>query len=454
MSGWRAEARAQWGLALPVIVVQVGMMTMNVVDVFMVGHAAGDAAVQIGAVALGGLYSWLPMGTCMGVLMALDPLVSQAVGAGDHASVARSVQRGLVLAALLTPPLALLMFFSGPLLAAAGQSPQIVPIASEYTRWMALGIPAFLGFVVLRQVLQALHRMRPIVIVILAGNLLNVLFDWAFIHGRLGMPAMGATGCALATSLLRWCMTLGLLAAAWPVLAPYLSTFRRRALELAPLLRMLRLGAPIGAQMLFEMGAFSFIALAMGRLGEVELSGHQIALNLASLAFMVPLGVSMAASVRVGHAIGRQDHEALKCAGRVALAAGGGVMVVSAAIFALAPRGLASLYTDQADVIAMAAALLPLAAIFQVFDGLQVVCAGVLRGAGDTRTPLLLYGLGFWLLGIPLALWLGFSLDQGPRGLWIGLAVALAVVALVLWWRVRWLTASLPARVDVDAEAA
>jgi len=198
------------------------------------------------------------------------------------------------------------------------------------------------------------------------------------------------------------------------------------------------------------MGAFAYVTVTMGSIGANEVAGHQITLNLASLSFMVPLGISAAAAVRVGHAVGRRDHLGMRRAAGVAVIAGAATMAVFAAVFALAPRLLGGCYTDEPDVIAMVALLLPVAAAFQIFDGIQIVCAGVLRGCGDLRVPMLVNLLGFWLLGVPLSLALAFRVGLGPRGMWAGLAVALAFVAAVLLLRVRWRTSSLPARVHVD----
>ncbi|MHC4845038.1 MAG: MATE family efflux transporter [Planctomycetota bacterium] len=450
MTHWRDEMAAQARLALPVVVVQVGLMAMNVVDVIMVGHLPGNVATQLAAVAVGATIAWLPCAFGMGVLMALDPLVSQAVGARDDLAVARSLQRGVVLTLLLSIPIAIVLLFSESILLALGQQPEVVPVAASYARWSIFGVPAFLLFVTLRQSLQALHRMRPIVIVILLGNVVNLVLDWAFIHGHLGLPALGAVGCSIATSLGRWFMVSALLAAAWSVLAPYLRPLRSEVLSLRPLLNMLALGGPIGVQVFLEMSAFGVVTVAMGQLGETQLAGHQVAINLASLSFMVPLGISAAAAIRVGHAIGRRDKAAVRTAAKVAMLAGAGVMLVSAAIFVSMPAPLARLYSPDPEVVAMAALLLPLAAAFQVFDGLQVVCGGVLRGAGDTRIPLLLYMLGFWIIGIPLCLWMAFERDMGPAGLWWGLVAALAAVSFVLMWRVRWRVANVPERVQID----
>jgi len=452
-SSWREEVRQQTRLALPIVLVQVGLMMLNVVDVIMVGHVEGDAATQLAAVAIGGLYVWLWMGASMGILTALDPLVAQAAGAGDHESIARSMQRGLLLALLLSLPIGLLVLPVEAVLRWWGQSPEVVTLAATFARWQVWSVPAFLGFVVLRQSLQALHRVRPIVIAMVVGNLTNLLLDWVLIHGHLGLPALKSEGCAIATSLSRWLMLVLLLGGGWPVLAGYLRPLRAEAARGAALLRQMRLGLPIGVQYLLEMGAFAYVTVTMGSIGANEVAGHQITLNLASLSFMVPLGISAAAAVRVGHAVGRRDHAGMRRAAGVAVIAGAATMAVFAAIFALAPRLLGRCYTDEPDVIAMVALLLPVAAAFQIFDGIQIVCAGVLRGCGDLRVPMLVNLLGFWLLGVPLSLALAFRGGMGPRGMWAGLAVALAFVAAVLLLRVRWRAASLPARVHVDEPA-
>jgi MATE family multidrug resistance protein len=390
------------------------------------------------------------MGASMGILMALDPLVAQAAGAGDHDSIARSMQRGLLLALLLSVPIGVIVLFVEPVLRSWGQPDDVVPLAATFARWQVWSVPAFLGFVVLRQSLQALHRLRPIVLAIVVGNVVNALLDWVLIHGHLGLPALKSEGCAIATSLSRWLMFFLLLGAGWPVLVRYLRPIQREAARWPLLLRQLRLGLPIGVMYLMEMGAFAFVTVTMGSIGATQVAGHQLTLNLASLSFMVPLGISAAASVRVGHAVGRRDHAAVRRSTGVAIVAGAATMAVFAAVFALAPRLLARCYTDEPGVIEMVALLLPFAAAFQVFDGIQIVCGGVLRGCGDLRVPMFIHLAGFWLLGIPLSLVLAFRVGMGPRGLWAGLTVALAFVAAVLLLRVRWRAASLPERVRID----
>jgi MATE family multidrug resistance protein len=425
---------------------------MGLVDNLLVGHVRADVATQMAGVALGSLYTWVVLAFGMGTLMALDPLVAQALGAGDRPAVTRSVQHGVVLALGLSLPAMLLLQFARPVLTALGQQPTAVPVAASYARWAVPGAPAFFLFVVLRQSLQAMHRLRPIVATVLLANLANAVLDWGFVYGRLGLPANGAVGCAMATSLCRWLMVGGLLLMAWPLVGPHLRPFDwHAAARRAPLARMLRLGLPNGLMVDLEIAAFGTLAIWMNRLGDAQLAGHQVALNLAALSFMVPLGISAAAAVRVGHAIGRGDPAGARLAARVALWAGGGVMTVAATLFALWPADLAGLYTHDPQIIALAAVLLPIAAVFQVFDGVQIVGNGVLRGSGDTRTPMLVYLLGYWAFGLPLAYWLGIVRGHGPAGMWWGLVAALGAVAAVFVLRVRMRLARPLARTSVDS---
>jgi MATE family multidrug resistance protein len=258
-------------------------------------------------------------------------------------------------------------------------------------------------------------------------------------------------GAGIATTCARWFMVLLVLTLAWRDLRPRLA-WRRDTLHLAPMLRMLRIGLPIGLQVELEYGVFATVGLMMGHVGPVAAGAHQIALNLSSLTFMVPLGVSSAGSVLVGRAVGAGDATAARRAGIAALVTGAGFMTISAALFLLVPRALALAYTPDPAVVALAASLIPIAGFFQVFDGLQVVSAGVLRGAGDTRAPLIANVLGFWLVGMPVSLWLGFRTGLGVVGLWWGFVAGLAAVAAFLVFRVRALLSSAVARISVEGE--
>jgi len=429
----RDDLRAMMRLALPVVVGQLGMMLMGVVDTVMVGHYS---ATDLAAVALGNLFFVSVSAFGLGVLMSLDPLVSQAVGSGDRGAVVRAVQRGLSIVLGLSLPLSFILwpgeFFFGLL----RQPVEIIPTAADYARICIPGLFPFLGFIVLKQTLQAMQKVRPVVIVIFAANGLNALLNWWLIFGGLGVEPLGAIGSAWASTASRWFLALGLLFIARDQLGPLVRRLDPVALQHAPLWRMFVLGVPIGIQHCIEFGAFAVIALFMGMMGAVPLAAHQVALYLAALSFMVPLGVSAAAAVHVGNAIGRGDQSGARRAVSAALVCGGGFMACTAIVFLAIPGPLASTFTNSAEVLAVAIALIPIAGFFQVFDGLQVVAAGILRGMGDTRAPMLINVLGFWLAGVPVSLWLGFRLQMGPSGLWYGFVAGLGVVAVLLLWRV------------------
>jgi MATE family multidrug resistance protein len=429
----RASFSAELGqavrLALPVVAVQLGMMLMGTVDTIMLGRYSA-AALASGA--LGNAVSAALILLGWGTVLALDPLVAQAYGARDHAAITAHLQRGLVLAVGLAAPLALATWDLGPLLLAFGQPPEVAAGAAAYLRGLIPGYFAFLPFVVLRQTLQAMGVVRPAVIAMVAANLVNVIVNWVLIFGELGAPELGVRGAAWATSLSRCALLVFLALAARPVLAPYWRRLDRRAFLWREHLQALKIGLPIGVHYSLELGALAAIALLMGRLGVEVLGGHQIALNLASLTYMVPAGVGSAAASRVGNAIGRGDMPAARRAAAACLVLGIGVMALFALLFALFPDVLAGLYTDQAAVIAVAAALIPIAAVFQVFDGAQVVAAGALRGAADTRTPAVAALLGYWMLGLPFGAWLTLRAGAGPEGLWWGITAGLGIVALVL----------------------
>ena len=425
----REDLRGLLRLASPIVLIQVGLVSMGVVDTIMVGHVSAAA---LAAVALGNLYAFGLSIFGLGVLLALDPIVAQALGARDEVAVQHGLQRGLLLSLLLTVPTSLLHLAVTPILTLAQQPAEVIPYAAGYVYRVIPSVWPFFAFIVLRQTLQAHHRTRPIVITILIANLANAFLNYAWIFGHFGFPELGVLGSAWATMVGRWFMVGLLLALGWKHLSPYLRELAPRVLHLRPLGRMLRVGAPIGTQMLFEWGAFGAIGLLMGSLGVIQMAAHQVALNLASLTFMVPLGVSSAAAVIVGHAVGREDVAGVRRSSLAALLVGAGFMSLTAVLFIAIPELLAGIYTTNADVIRLAVLLLPIAGVFQVFDGTQVVCLGVLRGLGDTRVPMILSTLVFWGLGIPVSLALAFGLDLGAPGLWWGLVAGLAIVSIVL----------------------
>jgi MATE family multidrug resistance protein len=421
-------------LALPVAAVQVGMMLMGVVDTIMVGHVSPE---DLAGVALGNIYFFACAVFGMGLLFSLDPVVSQAVGAGDQEAMARGVQRGMILALVLSGAAAVLLQYAEPVLVFARQPAEVIPLAAGYARATVPGILPFYLFLVFRQTLQAQGRVFPILVAMVVANVANVFFNWVLVFGNLGLPALGAVGSGWASSLSRTVMAAGLLVIAWSLLHPQLHPIRPQAFRWRPLARMLRIGVPIGAQMGMEYGAFGLAGVLMGVLGTISMAGHQIALNLSALTFMVPLGVSQATAVLVGRGVGASDPDRSRRAAVGGLMVGAGFMTFTMIVFLLVPETLARLYSSDVPVVALAASLLPIAALFQVFDGTQVVAMGVLRGVGDTRVPMLLNLLGFWLAGLPVGAALAFRMGMGPRGLWWGLALGLAVVALLLLRRIR-----------------
>jgi MATE family multidrug resistance protein len=429
-----SELRATIKLALPLVLVQIGMMFMGVVDTVMVGHVS---ATVLAAVALGNLYFFNAIVLGNGTLMALDPIIAQAVGARDVDAVSRAMQRGLLIATGLSGVTALLLLPAHGVLVLTRQQPEIIPDTTAYLRISIPGALPFLLFIVFRQTLQALHRVAPIVWTIIGANLSNAGLNWVFVYGHLGSPALGAAGSALATLVSRWLMAIALLVSAWPTLRPHLVPLRADSWRLVPIMRVLRLGVPVGLQQLLESGAFGAIGLMMGMLGTTEMAGHQIAITLAALTFMVPLGVGAAAAVRVGRAVGAQDQDRAKRAAGAAFLCGMGFMSITALLFLLAPRALAALFTSDAGVIAVAGVLIPVAGVFQIFDGAQAVGAGVLRGLGDTRAPLIGMIAGYWLIGLPVSLALGFHTHLRAAGLWWGFVASLSIVALFLALRIR-----------------
>ncbi len=435
-AAFRIELAAAARLAAPVAASQLGIMLMGTVDTMMLGHLSAQA---LAAGGLGHLVTISLMILGYGILSALDPLASQAHGAGDSVALGGHLQRGLVLAAALTVPFVLALLDVGPLLRVLGQPAGVSRDAADYIRGILWGeLPYFL-FIVLRQTLQAMSDVRPAVVAIVLGNLCNLFFNWVLIFGHLGAPALGVRGSAFSTSLSRWVMFLYLLIAARRRLAPFWRGWREFITETAAwrgYLLILRIGVPIGIHNTVEIGIFALAAVLIGRIGVTALAGHQVAINLASLSFMVPLGISGAAATRVGNAIGRGDLLGARRSAAACLLLGAGTMSGFALLFATLAVPLGHLYTQDPAVIAVVAALLPIAAVFQVFDGIQVVGAGVLRGAADTTFPAVMALIGYWALALPVGWTLAFRAGLGARGLWWGFVVGLMAVAVLLLLRI------------------
>ena len=443
----RADFRRLLGLALPIAVVQVGMMAMGLLATIMLGHFS---AVDLAASALGTLYgTWIAL-LAWGVLLVLDPVVAQAVGARDPVAAALGMQRGLVLALVVSLATSLLCLPARAVFAALGQPAEIVRPAASYVLLSIPGVLPFFVFIVLRQGLQAMGRTRAIVITILAANVVHGILCWALVFGHLGSPRLGVSGAALAITVTRGLMPFGLLALGWSALRPTLRPLRMRALDPRALAGMLRLGLPIGIQQQLEYGIFAVVGVFIGRLGTVPMAAHQVALMMASAAYMIPQGIGAAAAVLVGQDVGAGDRSRARRSAAAALVLGAGFMLLSGLAFVGVPGPLARFFSTDAPVLAVATLLLPIAGVFQLFDGIQVVSIGVLRGVADTRAPMVVSLLGYWIVGVPLSVWFGLALGAGAAGLWWGLVVGLVTVAAILLARVRSKLGGALVRLELD----
>jgi MATE family multidrug resistance protein len=438
MPSLRAEGRILVRLSLPVIAAQLGTMTMGIVDTAMLGRVSVDA---LAAASLANAWIFLTLISCNGLLMGMDPIVSHAHGRGDGRTSGITLQRGLVLAALSSVLVTGLWTLTETLLQLLRQEERLVVAAHGYVRVQIPSIAFFLGFTALRQQLQGREIMRPAMWATLLANLSNVLLNWVLIFGHLGFPALGLQGAGIATGLNRGLMFLLLLWFVWraDLLAGAWVPWSRAALERAGLLHIVRLGLPVSIQMALEILAFSGSTLLAGWIGAAAIAAHQVTLNFAALSFMMPLGVSQAAATRVGNLLGGRLHDRAQRAAWLALALGAAIMSVWAVVFILGRASLPRLLTNDPEVIALSATIFPIAAAFQIFDGTQVVGGGILRGMGRTR-PVAWFNLAaYWGIGLPIGAWLGLRGGFGLVGIWWGLCLGLAIVAILLlaWIRAR-----------------
>jgi len=429
-SAYRRELKELFRLAAPLAAAQAGTQLMGLVDVAVLGRlgarelaGAGMANAVFFAISVVGL----------GIILGLDPLISQAVGAGNHERARHVLWQGVWLSVLVTAALTVILVpasFAMPLIGAA---PEIVGPARTYLLIRTAGLLPFLMFWVFRAYLQAHHVARPMLVSVVLANVLNVILDIAFVFG-VGdwIPAMGVAGAALATV---GCTIVELAIVAAAARKMDASKGVDRLPERAAIAQAARVGMPIGLHMGAEVGIFALVALLAGRLGTLHLAAHQLVIGIAAFTFTVAVGVASAGSVRVGNAIGARDAEATRVAGNATFIGGLIVMGISALMFWLFPGTLARIFTNQPDVITAAIPLMLVAAVFQISDGVQAAGAGVLRGAADTKYTFYANMVGHWAIGLPIALWLGFSRGFGVVGLWWGLCVGLTVVAVLLFVR-------------------
>jgi MATE family multidrug resistance protein len=433
----RDEFRPMFRLALPVVIAEMGWMTMGMADALMVGRISPEA---IGAVGLG---SSIFIGFCifaMGLLLGLDTLVSQAFGAGDVDTCHRWLVHGIVLALALSVPVTAGLLWVADALDTWGIDPSVLVLARSYVRIVAWSALPLLLYAAFRRYLQGMGIVRPVTAALIGANIVNVVVNWILIYGKLGAPAMGVDGAAWATVLSRVAMAATLLVTILYIdRGGRVSAFGVLRLEWSWFKRLLSLGTPAATQLTLEVGAFAVATALAGRLAPTALAAHQIAINYAALTFMVPLGISSAGAVRVGHAVGRGDPAGASRAGWTALLFAVLFMSTTALAFVAVPRVLFEAFTSDVGVLDAGVSLLFIAAVFQLFDGVQVAATGVLRGLGDTRTPMLWNLAAHWFVGLPLGYALCFLLDHGVTGLWWGLSLGLVIcgIALLFVWNHR-----------------
>jgi MATE family multidrug resistance protein len=431
----RRELRPMIALAAPVVMAELGWVAMGLVDTLMVGRLGADA---IGAVGLGSMLFIAIAVFAMGMLLGLDPLVAQAYGAKELGECHRWLVDGVWLSALIALPLVAATFGISALLPFWGLPPSVLPLTQPYLEIVAWSLPPLLLYVAFRRYLQALGIVRPVMVALVLANGVNVVVNWILIFGHFGAPMLGVRGAAYATLLSRVFMAAFLLvvivrreAHTTPRLSETPLAFSGRRLR-----RLIGLGLPAAGQAVLEVGVFAAATALAGRVSAGALAAHQIALNMVAVTFMVPFGLASAAAVRVGHAVGRRDADGVRSAGWTAIAIGVGFMLTAAIVFLVAPERLIRAFTDDVDVINTGVALLFVAAVFQLFDGVQGVTTGVLRGLADTRTAMLWNLAGHWCFGLPLGYALCFAAGGGVVGLWWGLSAGLMVcgIALLVVW--------------------
>ncbi len=437
---FRAELRPTLHLALPLVLAELGWMSMMIVDTMMVGrlHYSAEA---IGAVSISSSIFIVFAFFAEGLMVGLDTLVSQAFGAGHREDCHRSLINGIYLTFAVAPFLILPVWYIPLYFERFGVTPSVAVLATPYMRTLAVGLLPLILYFAVRRALQGMNMVRPIAFALITANFVNLLGNYLLIFGKLGFPALGVTGSGWATAISRTYLAIVLLGYLLWFDAHHKTELLKTPVQpdLQRIRGLIALGLPAALQMTAEVAVFAVVAALIARLGAVAQASHQIALNTVAFTYMVPLGISAAAAVRVGQAIGRRDPAAARLAGNTAIILGAGFMACMSVALLIFPRYIARIYTADETVIRNAITLLAAGAAFQLFDGIQTVATGALRGTGDTRTPMLCHFTAYWLLGLPFGAWLCFHRHLGALGLWVGLSVSLILIGILLliFWRRR-----------------
>lgn len=436
MTDWeqlRAEFRPMLALAAPLALAELGWMIMGLVDTVMAGRLGAAA---IGAGSLGNMIFY-PIAICgVGLLLGMDTLVSQAHGADDAKETRRTLVDGLWLSVIATPPVALAIIATIPIVRLAGVNPRVDALFVPYLDALLWGIAPLFVFNAMRRYLQSVNIVKPVMFAIVSANAINLAGDWALMYGHWGAPAMGLTGSGWSTSISRVYMMLVLMWTVWrnETRSGWILRDVSWRAHASRIWGLVKLGAPAAAQILFEGSVFGVVTVLAARLDTTSLAAHSVAVQVIATTFMVPLGISSAAAVRVGQAIGRRDPQGARVAGNAALALSAIFMGSAAAAMTLAPRLITRLFIADAATIAAGAILLRIAALFELFDGFQIVATGALRGLGDTQSPMKAHFFGYWVVGMPVGYLLCFPGKWGVPGIWVGLTVALIIIGVLLLW--------------------
>ena len=431
-----AEIRECLYLATPLAAAQLAQSGTGFVDTIMMGLLGSES---LAAGGLGATAFTFVLLVATGVISAVSPLTAEAYGAGQAERATCVVRQGLWLATLLAIPLTFLALNASPILRLIGQNPDTIALTQRYLSAIAWGYFPALGFVALRSFVSALSKPRSVMVIVVLGTLFNIAGNYILMFGKLGFPAMGLAGIGWASTFSLWTMFIILLVyiRCQPALSQY-SVFRHlHRFERKTLRELLTVGLPISGMIAVEAGLFTVTTFLMGQFGTTPLAAHQIALQSAAISFNIPLGISLATTVRVGQLVGKQDFEASHLAGFIGIGLGALTMGLTALLFWMAPENVVALYLDvnnpaNAEVVALAKILLGVAAVFQIVDGIQANAAGALRGLKDTQVPLLVATVCYWGIGLPSGIVLSRQFNLDGVGLWWGLAIGLTGVAIAL----------------------
>jgi multidrug resistance protein, MATE family len=431
---WKKELRPTWGLGFPIIVGNLSQMMMGLVDTLMIGRVG---TVELGAAAFANSVVFLLFVIGIGIAVAVSVQVAQAHGRGDGPAAGEALRHGAVLALAVAGLLALLLSSGMPIYRMLGQPEAVLEAMPAYLGWLAWSlVPALVGMC-FKNFAEAKASPWTVLWITMAGVGLNVFLNWVFIFGNLGSPALGLAGAGMATFLARVATMTGLILYVLrePIFASARPVRWGGPIRWGEVKNLLRIGIPMGFQMLVEVGAFVIATILIGILGTIPLAAHQIAINCAAMAFMVPLGLSTAVTIRVGHAIGAGEINRARHITTGALISATAFMSGTALLFLSAGEYLAAAFSPDLAVVTLAAKLLIIAGIFQIGDGIQIISMGALRGLKDVRRPTWLMVLIYWLVALPLGAVLNFATDLGALGMWTGLATGLGFAATVLTWR-------------------